>query len=166
MGRAIVVGDRSFGKGTVQTLLDLPEGQLKITESKFYRISGDSTQHRGVIPDITYPSLLQHDEIGESSLEKALDWDRIAPVRHKDYGVVDAILPTLVAKHTERANSDPDFQYIWDQKALAEKVRGAEVLPLNEAARIAQRKSQEIQYLVIENTRRKAKGLGYPRLPG
>ena len=158
-GRAIVVGDRSFGKGTVQTLLDLPEGQLKITESKFYRISGDSTQHRGVIPDITYPSLLQHDEIGESSLEKALDWDRIAPVRHKDYGVVDAILPTLVAKHTERANSDPDFQYIWDQKALAQKVRGAEVLPLNEAARIAQRKSQEIQYLVIENTRRKAKGL-------
>ena len=158
-GRAIVVGDRSFGKGTVQTLLDLPEGQLKITESKFYRISGDSTQHRGVIPDITYPSLLQHDEIGESSLEKALDWDRIAPVRHKDYGVVDAILPTLVAKHTERANSDPDFQYIWDQKALAEKVRGAEVLPLNEAARIAQRKSQEIQYLVIENTRRQAKGL-------
>ena len=158
-GRAIVVGDRSFGKGTVQTLLDLPEGQLKITESKFYRISGDSTQHRGVIPDITYPSLLQHDEIGESSLEKALDWDRIAPVRHKDYGVVDAILPTLVAKHTERANSDPDFQYIWDQKALAEKVRGTEVLPLNEAARIAQRKSQEIQYLVIENTRRQAKGL-------
>ena len=158
-GRAIVVGDRSFGKGTVQTLLDLPEGQLKITESKFYRLSGDSTQHRGVIPDISYPSLLQHDEIGESSLEKALDWDRIAPVRHKDYGVVDAILPTLVAKHTERANADPDFQYIWDQKALAKKVRGAEVLPLNEAERIAQRTSQEIQYLAIENTRRQAKGM-------
>lgn len=158
-GRAIVVGDRSFGKGTVQTLLDLPEGQLKITESKFYRISGDSTQHRGVIPDISYPSLLQHDEIGESSLDKALDWDRIAPVRHKDYGVVDAILPTLVAKHTERANADPDFQYIWDQKALAETIRGAEVLPLNEAERIAQRTSQEIQYLAIENARRQAKGL-------
>ncbi|NCG07556.1 MAG: peptidase S41 [Gammaproteobacteria bacterium] len=158
-GRAIVVGDRSFGKGTVQTLLDLPEGQLKITESKFYRISGDSTQHRGVIPDIRYPSLLQHDEIGESSLDKALDWDRIAPVRHKDYGVVDAILPTLVAKHTERANADPDFQYIWDQKALAEKIRGAEVLPLNEAERIAQRTSQEIQYLAVENARRQAKGL-------
>jgi carboxyl-terminal processing protease len=158
-GRAIVVGDRSFGKGTVQTLLDLPEGQLKITESKFYRISGDSTQHRGVIPDISYPSLLQHDEIGESSLDRALDWDRIAPVRHKDYGVVDAILPTLVAKHTERANADPDFQYIWDQKALAETIRGAEVLPLNEAERIAQRTSQEIQYLAIENARRQAKGL-------
>ena len=158
-GRAIVVGDRSFGKGTVQTLLDLPEGQLKITESKFYRISGDSTQHRGVIPDISYPSLLQHDEIGESSLDKALDWDRIAPIRHKDYGVVDAILPTLVAKHTERANADPDFQYIWDQKALSKKVRDTEMLPLNEAERIAQRTSQEIQYLAIENARRQAKGM-------
>ena len=158
-GRAIIVGDRSFGKGTVQTLLDLPEGQLKITESKFYRISGDSTQHRGVIPDISYPSLLQHDEIGESSLEKALDWDRIAPVRHKNYAAIDAILPTLVAKHTERANSDADFQYIWDQKALAETISSAEQVPLNENARIAQRESQESQYLAIENTRRKAKGL-------
>ena len=158
-GRAIIVGDRSFGKGTVQTLLDLPEGQLKITESKFYRISGDSTQHRGVIPDISYPSLLQHDEIGESSLEKALDWDRIAPVRHKNYAAIDAILPTLVAKHTERANSDADFQYILDQKALAETISSAEQVPLNESARIAQRESQESQYLAIENTRRKAKGL-------
>ena len=158
-GRAIIVGDRSFGKGTVQTLLDLPEGQLKITESKFYRISGDSTQHRGVIPDISYPSLLQHDEIGESSLEKALDWDRIAPVRHKNYAAIDAILPTLVAKHTERANSNADFQYIWDQKALAETISSAEQVPLNENARIEQRESQESQYLAIENTRRKAKGL-------
>ena len=158
-GRAIIVGDRSFGKGTVQTLLDLPEGQLKITESKFYRISGDSTQHRGVIPDISYPSLLQHDEIGESSLEKALDWDRIAPVRHKNYAAIDAILPTLVAKHTERANNNADFQYIWDQKALAETISSAEQVPLNENARIAQRESQETQYLAIENTRRKAKGL-------
>jgi carboxyl-terminal processing protease len=158
-GRAIIVGDRSFGKGTVQTLLDLPEGQLKITESKFYRISGESTQHRGVIPDISYPSLLQHDEIGESSLEKALDWDRIAPVRHKNYGAIDAILPALVANHTERANANADFQYIWDQKALAEDINGTEQLPLNQQARVAQREDQEAQYLAIENTRRKAKGM-------
>ena len=157
--RAIIVGDRSFGKGTVQTLLDLPEGQLKITESKFYRISGESTQHRGVIPDISYPSLLQHDEIGESSLEKALDWDRIAPVRHKNYGAIDAILPTLIANHTERANANADFQYIWDQKALAEDINGTKQLPLNEQARVAQREAQEAEYLAIENTRRKAKGM-------
>ena len=158
-GRAIVVGDQSFGKGTVQTLLDLPEGQLKITESKFYRISGDSTQHRGVIPDIRYPSLLQHDEIGESALDKALDWDRISPIRHKDYGAVNTILPTLIAKHTERANQDPDFQYIWDQKTLAKTIRGAETIPLNQATRVEQREAQERQYLAIENTRRIAKGL-------
>ena len=158
-GRAIVVGDRSFGKGTVQTLLDLPEGQLKITESKFYRVSGDSTQHRGVLPDISYPSILQLDEIGESSLDEALDWDRIAPVRHKNYAVVDAILPTLVEKHSERANSDPDFQYIWSQKALAEEISGSDLLPLNEAQRVAQRETQEAQYLLIENARRVAKGL-------
>ncbi|MDG1034130.1 MAG: carboxy terminal-processing peptidase, partial [Luminiphilus sp.] len=158
-GRAIVVGDQSFGKGTVQTLLDLPEGQLKITESKFYRISGDSTQHRGVIPDIRYPSLLQHEEIGESALDKALDWDRISPIRHKDYGAVNPILPTLIAKHTERANQDPDFQYIWDQKTLAKTIRGAETIPLNQATRVEQREAQERQYLAIENTRRIAKGL-------
>ena len=158
-GRAIIVGDRSFGKGTVQTLLDLPEGQLKITESKFYRISGDSTQHRGVIPDISYPSLLQHDEIGESSLEKALDWDRIAPVRHKNYAAVDTLLPALLAKHTERANSNADFQYIWDQKALAEAISSSDQVPLNEKSRLELRESQEAQYLAIENTRRRAKGL-------
>ena len=158
-GRALIVGDRSFGKGTVQTLLDLPEGQLKITESKFYRISGDSTQHRGVIPDISYPSLLQHDEIGESSLEKALDWDRIAPVRHKNYAAVDTLLPALLAKHTERANSNADFQYIWDQKALAEAISSSDQVPLNEKSRLELRESQEAQYLAIENTRRRAKGL-------
>ena len=80
-GRGIVVGEQSFGKGTVQSLVPLQEGQLKITESKFYRISGDSTQHRGVIPDITYPSLFDPDEIGESALDNALAWDQIAPAR-------------------------------------------------------------------------------------
>ncbi len=158
-GRAIIVGDRSFGKGTVQTLLDLPEGQLKITESKFYRISGESTQHRGVIPDIRFPSLLQHDEIGESALDNALDWDRIAPVRHKNYAAVDSMLPTLVMKHSERANSNADFQYIWDQKALAETLKATTEVSLNESVRIEQRQRQEAQYLAIENARRKAKGL-------
>ena len=83
----------------------------------------------------------------------------LAPVRHKNYGAIDAILPTLIANHTERANADADFQYIWDQKALAEDINGTEQLPLNQQARVAQREDQETQYLAIENTRRKAKGL-------
>ncbi|MDP5071622.1 MAG: S41 family peptidase, partial [Congregibacter sp.] len=72
--RGLIVGDRSYGKGTVQTMVPLTEGQLKITESKFYRISGDSTQHRGVVPDIAFPSLYDPEEIGESALDNALDW--------------------------------------------------------------------------------------------
>lgn len=157
-GRAVIVGDRSFGKGTVQTLLELPEGQLKVTESKFYRISGDSTQHRGVVPDISFPSLLQHDEIGESAYDNALDWDRIAPIRYRDYGAVSSILPILAKRHSERAMDNPDFQYILDQQVLAEDTRSEELVSLNEAERRAEREQQEADYLAIENTRRQAKG--------
>lgn len=157
-GRAVIVGDRSFGKGTVQTLLELPEGQLKVTESKFYRISGDSTQHRGVVPDISFPSLLQHDEIGESAYDNALDWDRIAPIRYRDYGAVSSILPILAKRHTERAMDNPDFQYILDQQVLAEDIRSEELVSLNEAERRAEREQQEADYLAIENARRLAKG--------
>ena len=157
-GRAVIVGDRSFGKGTVQTLLELPEGQLKVPESKFYRISGDSTQHRGVVPDISFPSLLQHDEIGESAYDNALDWDRIAPIRYRDYGAVSSILPILAKRHSERAMDNPDFQYILDQQVLAEDIRSEELVSLNEAERRAERAQQEADYLAIENARRLAKG--------
>ncbi len=157
-GRAVIVGDRSFGKGTVQTLLELPEGQLKVTESKFYRISGDSTQHRGVVPDISFPSLLQHDEIGESAYDNALDWDRIAPIRYRDYGAVSSILPILAKRHSERAMDNPDFQYILDQQVLAEDIRSEELVSLNETERRAEREQQEADYLAIENARRLAKG--------
>ncbi|MGL4564612.1 MAG: carboxy terminal-processing peptidase, partial [Halioglobus sp.] len=83
--RGLIVGNRSFGKGTVQTLIPLTEGQLKITESKFYRISGDSTQHRGVVPDVEFPAIYDDEEIGESALDHALNWDQINPVRHQRY---------------------------------------------------------------------------------
>lgn len=158
-GRGIVLGDRSFGKGTVQTLLDLPEGQLKITESKFYRISGDSTQHRGVLPDISFPSLFDHDEIGESSLDNALDWDQISPVRHRDYGVFSSILPALEDRHEARTREDPDFLFLADQVAMAEESRSIERLPLSESERKELRESQEARALAIENKRRLARGL-------
>lgn len=158
-GRALVVGGRSFGKGTVQTLLDLPEGQLKITESKFYRISGDSTQHRGVVPDITFPSLFDHEEIGESSLDNALSWDQISPVRHEEYDRFGDLLPTLARKHQDRVMSDPDYVYLLDQVEMARKTRGMKQLPLSEAARRAMREEQEALALEIENKRRIAKGL-------
>lgn len=158
-GRGLVVGDRSFGKGTVQTLVDMPEGQLKITESKFYRISGDSTQHRGVVPDIAFPSLFDHDEIGESSLANALDWDQISPIRHRDYNEYDRLLPTLKQRHEARTSTDPDFIYLLDQVQMAEQTRGLDKLPLAKAERLALRDAQAEKALIIENKRRAAKGL-------
>ena len=158
-GRGIVLGDRSFGKGTVQTLLDLPEGQLKVTESKFYRISGDSTQHRGVVPDIDFPSLFDTDEIGESALDHPLDWDQISPVRHREYGMFEALLPTLESQHRKRIADDPDFVYLVDQVAMSSETRGLKSLPLNEQERVELRDSQEQRALEIENKRRTAQGL-------
>ncbi len=157
--RAIIVGDRSFGKGTVQTLIELPAGQLKVTESKFYRISGDSTQHRGVVPDIAFPSVFSHDEVGESSLDNALDWDQITPVRHRGYGSFAMLLPQLQAQHESRLKSDPDLLYLTAESELALETREMQSLPLNEAERVALRDQQEKAYLKIENNRRIAKGL-------
>src|SRR5690554_7753899 len=83
--RAVVVGSPSFGKGTVQSLTDLSHGKLKLTESKFYRISGKSTQGKGVTPDIALPSLYDESKIGESFLDKALANDSIAPAKYSAY---------------------------------------------------------------------------------
>ncbi len=156
--RGIIVGDRSFGKGTVQTLLPLTEGQLKVTESKFYRISGDSTQHRGVVPDITFPSLYDPEDIGESSLEHALSWDQINPVRHRRYGDLDPLIPELSALFQERSASDPDFNFLVDRVALAGENDDIQVVSLNEETRRAEREAREARALAIENKRRQALG--------
>tara|TARA_R100000005_G_scaffold26336_1_gene11681 strand:- start:13722 stop:15797 length:2076 start_codon:yes stop_codon:yes gene_type:complete len=156
--RGIIVGDRSFGKGTVQTMVPLTEGQLKLTESKFYRISGDSTQHRGVVPDVVFPSLFDPDEIGESALDHALNWDQINPVKHRRYGDISAVVPELTQLFRERSVSNPDFVYLEEQVHLAEEARAVKALPLNEKARIAMREAQENKALAIENRRRAALG--------
>jgi carboxyl-terminal processing protease len=156
--RAIIVGDSSFGKGTVQTLVPLTEGQLKITESKFYRISGESTQHRGVVPDVQFPSIYDATEIGESALDHALRWDQISPVRHINYDDFSSLLPDLQTKFMERSANNPDFIFLEDQIELAQATREITVLPLNEKSRIALRDTQKAKALSIENKRRKAKG--------
>ena len=156
--RGIIVGDRSFGKGTVQTLVPLTEGQLKLTESKFYRISGDSTQHRGVVPDVEFPSLYDAEEIGESSLDHALNWDQINPVRHKRYEDLGPLLPQLTSAFAGRSDANPDMIFLEEQIGLAEEARSISVLPLNEKARIALREEQKDKALAIENKRRAAKG--------
>jgi carboxyl-terminal processing protease len=156
--RGIIVGDRSFGKGTVQTLIPLTEGQLKITESKFYRISGGSTQHKGVVPDVAFPTIYDNKEIGESALDHALNWDQINPVRHHQYNDLSTVLPHVTNLFQERSEHNPDFIYLEDQIDLAQKTREIKELPLNEEVRIALRDSQEEKALNIENKLRLATG--------
>ncbi len=157
--RGLVVGDRSYGKGTVQTIVPLTEGQLKITESKFYRISGDSTQHRGVVPDIAFPSLYDPEEIGESALDHALDWDQINPVRHRRYSNVDSLVPQLAELFEERSTDNAEFRYLQDQIAIAQENRETLSVSLNEATRRAERSEREAEALAIENRRREALGM-------
>lgn len=157
--RGLVVGDRSYGKGTVQTMVPLTEGQLKITESKFYRISGDSTQHRGVVPDIVFPSLYDPEQIGESALDHALDWDQINPVRHRRYSNIDSMVPQLAELFDHRRGENPEFRYLQEQLAIAEENRSIREVSLNEAVRRAERAEREERRLAIENGRRESLGL-------
>ena len=142
----------------MQTLVPLTEGQLKITESKFYRISGESTQHRGVIPDVEFPSIYDTTEIGESALDHALRWDQISPVRHINYDDFSSVLPDIQTQFLERSAHNPDFIFLEDQIEMAQAAREMTALPLNEKSRIALRDTQKEKALGIENKRRKAKG--------
>ncbi|MFZ1295321.1 MAG: carboxy terminal-processing peptidase [Pseudomonadales bacterium] len=157
--RGLVVGTQSFGKGTVQSLSTLNHGQLKLTESKFYRISGDSTQHRGVVPDIELPTIYNLSEVGESALENALPWDRIAPVRHRNYQELPSIISTLRERHQAGVEHDPDFQYLEGELALAKEHDAANTVSLSEKIRLAERQRQREAELALENRRRSAKGL-------
>ena len=157
--RGVIVGTQSFGKGTVQSLTSLEQGQLKITESKFYRISGESTQHRGVVPDIEFPALYDKEKVGESSLDHALAWDTINPIRHRKYFDIPAVKPMLIAKHEQRMQTDPDFIFLQDQVRLMEENRAVTFLSLNEKSRRAYQLEVEGKALAIENKRRVAKGL-------
>ncbi|BFM07014.1 carboxy terminal-processing peptidase [Halioxenophilus aromaticivorans] len=156
--RGLIVGTQSFGKGTVQTLTKVHEGQLKITESKFYRVSGDSTQHRGVIPDISLPQMIDPSEVGESTYDTALEWDQIHPVRHDRYIDFSNLLPMLESQHVKRAQQDADLQYIVDQYSLAKSYREQTELTLNKERRLEEKKEREGELLALENKRRKAKG--------
>lgn len=156
--RGLIIGDQTFGKGTVQQLMELQHGALKLTESKFYRISGDSTQNRGVLPDISFPSLYDPKEVGESSLDKAMQWDRIPAVQHKVYFDLQPVLPSLQSKHDQRAKNDPDFIFLQAQLTLADEARKHTKLSLNEAVRRREMNDDKAKRLELENQRRAAKG--------
>ena len=110
--RGIIIGHRTFGKGTVQKLDDLTNGQIKITESKFYRVNGSSTQSRGIVPDVTLPSTWDIEETGESSLDHALPWDNVKPIRHRTYNVDNYTINNVLDSYNLRMKIDPNLQYL------------------------------------------------------
>jgi carboxyl-terminal processing protease len=158
--RGLVLGGQTFGKGTVQEIIGMEYGQVKLTRSKFYRISGESTQHRGVIPDISFPDFYDaYDDIGESSLDGALPWDTVRPVDYRRYNSFEDVIPALKLKHEARALVSPDFKYLRDQISRTKKSRERERISLNESFVKAERELLRREEFDADNDRREAKGL-------
>ena len=162
-GRGLIVGSQSYGKGTVQTMSELSSGLLKLTVSKFYRVSGGSTQHRGIIPDIAYPSAFNADEIGESHLDSALPWDQIHSVPHQYSNKISDLIEPLQAAHKQRAYSDVNFSSMAKQLALTEEWKEEKSINLNLEQRKLRDNSLDLSLLAIENKRRLSQKLkAYP----
>ena len=159
-GRGVIVGNRTFGKGTVQHLQPASQGQLKLTQAKFYRVSGASTQHRGVVPDVELPSGLDFAEIGESALPDALPWDEITEVEYDTRPELARIKQSILAHHRERMANDPGLIALERTAEYSLDLRRDTTVSLNEQERRREREERKEQLLSIENEKRKALGLG------
>jgi carboxyl-terminal processing protease len=165
--RGVVLGQRTFGKGTVQNLVPLDRwsprpvnGQLTVTIGKFYRVTGESTQHRGVEPDVVLPSQIDMEEFGESALQGALPWDRIPGVPFRSEA--KSTQPNIAALATEektRSERDPDYRWLVADLAAAETMRKQTSLSLNLQERKSERERLEKERLGRENARRAAQNL-------
>jgi carboxyl-terminal processing protease len=166
--RGLILGQTTFGKGTVQNLVPLDRwskepvnGQLTVTIGKFYRVTGESTQHRGVEPDIPLASVLDTKEVGESALESSLPWDRIAGVPFKTSAVSASGPPvaTLASAEDVRAQHDPDYRWLVSDIAAIDTLRGQHSVSLNLKVRREERAREDKERLERENARRVAKNL-------
>ena len=152
--RGIIIGQKTFGKGTVQKLDNLSTGQIKITESKFYRITGAGMQNKGIHPDVTLPSTWDIEEIGESSFETALPWDEIKPVRFQSFSIGASLISQLNDEHLIRVDQSPNLQYILDIRKRYEIQKNKEAISLNLKNRRIEKKERQAWALDIENKRR------------
>lgn len=152
-GRGIIIGDQTFGKGTVQSMIDLnrlglgeeesPAGRLKLTIAKFYRVTGESTQRVGVKPDITLPSAISGDRVGEMTEPNALPWDHIAPVRFQPAGDIQQWVATLEKQHASRMSTNPVLQAVSDEYQQLRVQRARTEVSLNEEIRRQQREHSD-----------------------
>lgn len=151
-GRGLIIGEKSFGKGTVQTILDLDQithnakpkfGELKLTVAQFFRINGGTTQLRGVTPDIPFPSIQDDEEFGESSFDNALPWVQIKAADYAPLADLSDVRQKLISRLETRVKSDKDYQYLLEDVAEFERLRKSEQISLNEAQRRRERDAQE-----------------------
>ena len=164
--RGVIVGQRTFGKGTVQNLYSLDQyvrrpddeglGQLTLTIGKYYRVTGESTQHRGVDPDISLPSHIDATLVGESVRESALPWDTIRTTKFRPGESLTSTISSLSASHNQRSQGDPDFLYLVEGIRDTEEVRARKTVSLNMEKRLEEREESMNRRLERENARRAA----------
>ncbi|MGB0722448.1 MAG: carboxy terminal-processing peptidase, partial [Gammaproteobacteria bacterium] len=164
-GRGIVVGEPTFGKGTVQTLVDLNRftrktenlGRLRLTMAQFFRVNGDSTQHRGVVPDIVFPTAEGAGDHGERALDNALPFTSITPLEHERFPAPD--IPALLARHEQRLAADEGFAFLLEQQRATTASEERERVSLAEEEREQEWKDNELRNLDRRNRFREANGL-------
>lgn len=160
-GRGIIIGEPSFGKGTVQTVVDLDQlakndkpkfGELKMTVAQFFRINGGTTQLRGVTPDISLPAISDVENYGESSYDNALPWTQIKAADYTPTGDLKGVLPMLIASHDARVAKDQDYQYLLKDIADLNIERKKNLISLNLADRRKERDAQEARVKAREKS--------------
>ncbi len=151
-GRGLIIGEPSFGKGTVQTVVDLDQvvknstpqfGGVKMTVAQFFRINGGTTQLRGVTPDIPLPVVSDAEQFGESTFDNALPWMRVKAADYAPAGDLKGLLPLLLTLHEARVNNDKNFRYLQEDIAESKLQRKKNLISLNEAERRKERDAQE-----------------------
>jgi carboxyl-terminal processing protease len=161
-GRGLIIGETSFGKGTVQTMVDLDQvaknkkpqfGELKMTVAQFFRINGGTTQLRGVKPDILFPAASDGENFGESSFDNALPWTQIKAADYSPAGDLKGLLPILVPLHEARVKQDKDFQDLQEDIAEFKLQRKKNLVSLNETARRRELDAQEARLTSRESRR-------------
>lgn len=158
-GRGLIMGSPTFGKGTVQSVRPLNHGQLKITQAKFYRISGASTQHKGVVPDVILPDTYDKAQVGEDALEHALKWDSIDAVEHQFFNISQNYSESLLNKHQARMNQNEEYKLLLEEIEFLNSQRDKKQFTLNEALRKTEDAALDKTRLSLVNKRRALKNL-------
>ena len=166
--RALILGEQTFGKGTVQQhrglgriydLYENPLGSVQFTIAKFYRINGGSTQHKGVVPDVLFPSAIDPKEWGESQEESALPWDSIERANYTTFGDAKSVAQQLVGLHNSRVKQDPEFAYIFEDIERYKLKKEDKTISLVESERLKEKNEAETRNLARANERLKRQGL-------